>query len=176
MGKKQKVSFKLLKSDATRLETLEGIDISKIAKGLLLGYLKDGRRQLEDVKMLGIAWPTDWYEIALREWGERSIAFNIRRILGAYLHQWYDGLTKVESYRDYGPVKVCRDVKPNPGRQSTIQTVLIPQDWYETLLEEYGDGNVSTFVKSLLYEELKGLAKEGKAELSIPRRLGKFLG
>jgi len=40
-----------------------------------------------------------------------------------------------------------------PGTaQSTNQTVLIPQDWFDTLLEYDGEGSVRTFVKSLLYK------------------------
>lgn len=170
------VTFKIAKAAADKIEKLTGRAIEDIAQEQTEKYLQDGRRQKEAVKHLGIAWPTDHYERALREWGERGIAENVRQLV-------YDDLmatkgVKVEpqpSYRELEFIPTKRKVKPNPGRKSTIQVTLMPDQWYQKLLDLYGDGNVSTYVKSLIYKELESLAKTNDKPLSVQARMKKYL-
>ena len=170
------VTIHIAESVAKRIEELTDKPIEDVTLELVNGFLKDKRRTLENFKSLGVAWPTDWYQRALLLWGERHIADRVRLLVYESLRSDHKlKLSPIPDFRQYAAVHVDREVSPNPGRQSTIQTTLIPQDWYDRLLEKYGDGNVSTFVKSLIYTALESESGPKDEPLSIPPRLSKYL-
>jgi len=61
--------------------------------------------------------------------------------------------------------------RPLADRQSYIQPVLVPMDWYVRLLEKVGDGWVSTYIKYLVWAALS----KPKSPLTVPQRMQKFM-
>ena len=68
-------------------------------------------------------------------------------------------------------LRVGRIVKPLADRQSYVQPVLVPMDWYLRLLEKVGDGWVSTYIKYLVWAALN----KPKSPLTVPQRMQKFI-
>lgn len=170
------VSFRIEEDLAREVEQSSGLDLNEIAAKAFEAWIADARRREEPLRVLGIAWPTDWYEVALQKWGERAIAQNVRETIYDHLQEYDLEVSPPPTPNSRGEKKVVkRKVQPGKGRQSKIQTTLIPQNWHDALLNLHGDGNVSTYVKALVYGRLsKELGPKDKP-LSIPHRLHKFL-
>lgn len=158
---------------AQQVERIEGKSIEEVLQTVWAQYLGDGRRTAIETKKLPISWPLDWYARMQTTWGQREIPTKVRALIYKELNTeknrpltappvWTDG----ESGE-----KVATNPKPLPDRQSYVQAVLIPMDWYTRLLERVGDGWASTYVKYLVWCELNS----ARRPLSVPPRLSRFM-
>ena len=108
------------------------------------------------------------YQIAT---GRESLAPHADAVKWALEHG--GPLSPVPEWKDLEPDLTASKPKPLADRQSYVQPVIIPMDWYVRLLEKVGDGWVSTYIKFLVWSALKD--QKHKQKLSVPQRMEKFV-
>lgn len=171
--KKYKVSFEIDSAIAEQISRLSGAPVEDLAKRYLEKWLEDGRHTMFEARRITIAWPTDWWAAMCKLWGQRAISPNLRKVIYEKLTSPRNPLPLPPEIRDDEPNKTGRTVAPSSEDRNTIITALIlPQAYYDRIVVEYGDGNVSRAIKALAYYHMVSLKVKG---LSEPFRMGKFL-
>ena len=135
---------------------------------------------MTETKSIPVSWPLDWYEKMQTTWGRGMIPHEVRKIIQAAIDK--DKKKPLSPILDWKDIEIDRTPshpKPLADRQSYIQPVLVPMDWYVRLLDDVGDGWVSTYIKFLVWEffneDDKKNPKKPKKKLSVPQRMQKFI-
>lgn len=174
MAKTTTITFEVPEQIAKRLEKVTRVDVTELAKRLVLGYFEDQRRTQVPTKEISIRFPLDWFERMLQLWGEGQIGIKVRSLLYARINNDKNRpLTPPPEWKEKAPVKVKR--KPSAVDKdgpSCIKHVMVPLDWYDRLQEIHGD-SMSTYVKALVYRSLQETPSRQK--LTMPRRLQSML-
>lgn len=156
---------------AAHIERLEKKSLQEVLEIAWSRYVDDSRRTQIETKRVPVSWPLDWYERMQKTWGQGVIPQKVRLLLYKDLNtNPQQPLTPPPEWKDLDPVKKSTKVKPGPDRNSYVQAVLIPMDWYVRLLERVGDGWASTYIKYLVWLELN----TSRAKLSVPPRMNRF--
>jgi len=167
----REVVLKVQEEVAQQLERLEKKPLQEIVEVAWDRFLKDRRRTPIETKSVPVSWPLDWYERMQTTWGRGLIPQKVRELLHRDLDvEKARPLSPVPEWRDNEPDKTASKPKPLADRQSYVQPVVIPMDWYLRLLEKVGDGWASTYIKYLVWLELS----TAKKPLSIPQRMSRF--
>jgi hypothetical protein len=171
--KKYTVTFEIDSGIAEQINRLSQVPVEVLAKRYLEKWLEDGRHTMFEAKRITIAWPTDWWAAMCKLWGQRAISPNLRKLIYEKLNSPRNPLPAPPEIRDDEPNKTGRTVAPSSEDRNTIITALIvPQAYYDRLVVEYGDGQVSRAIKAFAYYHMMSLKVKG---LSEPFRMGKFL-
>lgn len=172
-SKKYTVTFEIDASVAEQINRLSDVPVEEVAKRYIEKWLDDGRHTMFEARRITIAWPVDWYAALCKLWGQRKISPNLRRLIYEKLSNPKNPLPAPPEIRDDEPTERPDDVRPSSEERNTIITALImPQSYFDRLIDEYGDGNVSRAIKLFAYYELKN---NKVPDLSKPFRMGKFL-
>lgn len=168
----REVTLRIPEEIAQQVERIEGKSIDLVLQTVWWQYMKDGRRTAIETKKLPISWPLDWYARMQTTWGQGEIPSKVRDLLYKELNTEKNRpLTPPPAWADGDGEKKATNPKPLPDRQSYVQSILIPMDWYARLLERVGDGWASTFVKYLVWSALNS----ARRPLSVPPRLSRFM-
>lgn len=172
-NKKYTVTFEIDASVADQINRLSDVPVEEIAKRYIDRWLDEGRHTMFEARRITIAWPVDWYAAMCKFWGQRKISPNLRRLIYDKLSAPKNPLPAPPEIRDDEPTERADEVRPSAEDRGTIITALImPQSYYDRLIQVYGGGNVSRAIKLFAYFEMS----RGKvAGLSEPFRMGKFL-
>jgi len=158
---------------ASRLLKVTRCELPELARRLLMDYFEDDRRTKIPIHQVSIRFPTDWWELILKTWGENNIGNKIRGILYPKINtDKTRPLTAPPEWKEKQTKKVSRKVKPLADETSVIKHVILPLDWFERLQEIHGE-NISTYLKVLIFSSLSGVP--GFKRLTIPVRMRKYL-
>jgi hypothetical protein len=105
------------------------------------------------------------------KWGRGLIPQKVRELL----HKDLDTdkarpLSPIPEWRDISPDKTPSHPQAMADRQSYVQPVMVPMDWYVRLLEKVGEGWASTYIKYLVWSALT----TARSPLSVPQRMSRF--
>lgn len=149
------VTLTLPESICARIEQLEKQPIEAVLHELITGFLQDKRRTGIETVEIGVAWPPDWYQQMLRRWGTFGVATNIRALVFTHLNddpKW--PLSAPLSLRDRTVTKSTRKVVAQKKRASYVANITLARDWHDRMLERWGHGRVTTFMKAIVYREI----------------------
>ncbi len=168
------VELKIPEEVAKQVERLEKKTLQEVVEMVWARYLADGRRNPIEIKKVPVSWPLDWYERMQTTWGRGLIPHEVRKILQRDIDTDKNRpLSPIPEWKEVEPDMTASKPKPLADRQSYVQPVIIPMDWYVRLLEKVGDGWVSTYMKFLVWRELD--KPKYKQKLSVPPRLERFV-
>lgn len=155
MALNRSVTITIPESICARIEQLEKQPIENVLQDLITSYLQDKRRTGIETVEIGIAWPPDWYQQMLRRWGKFGVATNVRALVYDYLNdepKW--PLSPPLSLRDRTVTKSTRKVVAQNKRASYVANITLAKDWHDRMLERWGHGRVTTFMKAIVYREI----------------------
>lgn len=167
----REVKLRVPEEVAQQIERIEGTSIEEVLQTVWSQYLKDGRRTAIETKKLPISWPLDWYSRMQTTWGQRELPSKVRELIYKSINTDKRPVTPPPAWKEFQGEKVATTPKKLPDRQSYNLALLIPMDWYTRLLEQVGDGWVSTYIKYLVWCELN----TARRPLSMPPRLTRFM-
>lgn len=168
----REVVLKVPEETAEQIERLEKKTLDEVLVMVWDRYLADGRRTMTETKNIPVSWPLDWYEKMQTTWGRGMIPHEVRKIIQADIDN--DRKRPLSPLLDWKEIEIDKTPshpKPLPDRQSYIQPVMVPMDWYVRLLEKVGDGWVSTYIKFLVWKALDNKKKP----MSQPQRMQRFI-
>lgn len=169
----REISLQIQEEVATQMERIEKKPLQQIVEEAWRAYVSDGRRQSIETKRVPVSWPLDWYEKMQTTWGRNNIPHEVRKVILKEIDtDPKRPLSPNPEWNTHEPDMTATNPKPLADRQSYVQAVMIPMDWYVRLLEIVGDGWVSTYMKFLVWQTL---SRKTKTSLSVPQRLGKFM-
>ncbi len=174
----REVVLRVPEETAEQIERLEKKPLAEVLVMVWDRYLSDGRRTTTETKNIPVSWPLDWYEKMQTTWGRGMIPHEVRKIIQADIdNDKKRPLSPILDWKDIEIDKTPSHPKPLADRQSYIQPVMVPMDWYVRLLEKVGDGWVSTYIKFLVWDffDKHHGSNAKKKKLSVPQRLHKFI-
>ncbi len=167
------VKFEIEQEIVDQIHKLSTAPVEELASRYLNQWLTDGRHTMFEARRITVAWPTDWWAALIKHWGQRKISPHIRQLLYEKLGTADRPLSAPPEIRDDEPNLVTKTVRPSSeGRDTIITALILPKEYFDRLLEDFGHGNVSKAVKLICYFELKA---NGVKKLSKPYRMGKFV-
>lgn len=168
----REVVLKVPEETAQHIERLEKKPLDEVVAMVWERYLADGRRTTVETKNIPVSWPLDWYERMQTTWGRGMIPHEVRKIIQKDIDDDKKRpLSPILEWKDIEVDRTATHPKPLADRQSYVQPVLVPMDWYLRLLEKVGDGWVSTYIKYLVWAALN----KPKSPLTVPQRMQKFM-
>jgi hypothetical protein len=167
------VKFEIDAEIVEKINKLSTIPVEELASRYLERWLTDGRHTMFEARRITVAWPTDWWAAMIKHWGQRKISPYIRQLLHERLSTTDRPLSAPPDIREEEPNLVSKTVQPSgEGRDTIVTALILPREYYDRLLEDFGHGNVSRAVKLICYFELKC---NGVKKLSKPYRMNKFI-
>lgn len=172
-SRSREVTIKVPEATAQQIERLEHKPLDDVVAMVWERYLSDGRRTTFETKNVPVSWPLDWYEKMQTTWGRGLIPHEVRKLIKQDIDTDKNRpLSPIPEWKEVEADKTATHPKALADRQSYVQPVLVPMDWYVRLLEKVGDGWVSTYIKYLVWSELHS----ARSPLSVPQRMSKFQG
>jgi len=172
MTKSTEVKFEVPTSLASRLETLEGMGVTELAKKLLTEFYDDKRRTTILVKRMGISWHPSLYSGLAAHVGRGQISQWCRQVIYDDLVTYERGIVPPPNWKEHMAAHKIPAKRVVPDDRNTVVSPLIlPQDWFD-VMESRWPGKVSTYCKAVIQTKLE---KETKKQYELSRGMGDFM-
>ena len=172
----EKVKFEIPTSQAKRIREKEAREPAEVAKDHLMGLYDDKRRTTIKLKIISIGWLPEVYQAIVKHVGRGGVSNYIREAF--YLAMIGDGhdivappILKEGHIKTSGSRKKSGLPSVQPGRQSAVVPLVIPEQWYE-VGNEVLPNKLGTYIKAVTQIKLQ---KAIKKQLPIQRGLGEWL-
>lgn len=170
------VEFSIPTSQANRIRDKELREPSEVAKDHLMGLYDDKRRTNIKLKVISIGWLPEVYQAIVKHVGRGGVSNYIREAF--YLAMIGDGheldpppLLKEGHIKTSGKRKKAEMPAVQPGRQSAVVPLVIPEQWYE-VGNEVLPNKLGTYIKAVTQIKLQAAIKK---KLPVQRGLGAWL-
>lgn len=173
----EEVKFEIPQSTADVVRSISGSEPAVLAKTYLIEYAKDGRVTKDPTVETSVGWHPKVWAALIKHVGKGGVSNFVRETI--YASSKADGykLDEIEVWK-WGHVesagtrrKVTRP-KVQPGRQSIVVPITLPQQWYFEFMKKT-KGPFTRYIKA---ETQKRLEKETGKQYPVQKGLGPWLG
>lgn len=158
------VEFELAKSQCDTIRDISGVGPSEVAKKYLQEYSRDGRATLEETIITSLGWLPEVWAALIKHCGVGAVSDYILAATYAKSKKDKIPLIKVETWK-CGHKETARrrrrvtSPKVQPGRQSVVVPIVLPKQWWKTLIQWADDGKLpcdfSKYMKAAAQNKLQ---------------------
>jgi len=174
----EKVEFEIAKSQCDVIREIAGAEPAEIAKKYLVEYSRDGRATPEETVITSVSWFPEVWAALVEHVGIGGVSEYIRAATFAAAKKDKIPLDKVETWKfghkeTAGRRRRLTSPKVQPGRQSIVCPIILPKQWWVTLVKAADSGDLGCdFGRYIKAATQNRLQKDTGVKYPVQRGMG----